>query len=138
MTVTALTPAGWEAPFPGFSQGTIVDIGTHRLVSVSGQIAVRDGELVGAGDMAAQAEVCYERIAAIVEAAGGTMANLVETRTYLLDIGRLGEIAAIRHRHLADPPPTSTAVEISGLAVPGALVEIAAVAVIELGAPAEG
>ena len=58
------------------------------------------------------------------------MADIVETRTYLTDISRLPEVAAIRHRHLADPPPVSTAVETTGLAIPGALIEIAATAIV--------
>ena len=117
-------------PVPGFSQGIVTDLGSHRMIFVSGQIALRDGELVGIDDVALQAEVCYERIAEVLAEAGASMADVVDTRTYLVDIKRLSEVAAIRHRHLADPPPTSTAVEITGLAVPGALIEIAATAIV--------
>jgi enamine deaminase RidA (YjgF/YER057c/UK114 family) len=130
MSPDAISPPGWGSAYGGFSQGIVVDLGSHRMIYVAGQLALRDGELVGAGDMALQAEVCYERIAEVLAAAGASMADLVETRTYLVDMTRLSEVAAIRHRHLADPPPTSTAIEITALAVPGALIEIAATAVV--------
>jgi enamine deaminase RidA (YjgF/YER057c/UK114 family) len=133
VTITAVTPPGWDAPFPGFSQGIVVELGTHRIVHVAGQIALRDGAIVGDGDVALQAEVCYERIAEVISAAGGTMADLVETQTFIVDISRLSEVAAIRSRHLAEPPPVSTAVEVTALALPGALIEISGTAVIASG-----
>jgi 2-iminobutanoate/2-iminopropanoate deaminase len=108
----------------------VVDLQDCLIVHIAGQVALEGDELVAPGDVAGQAARCYERIAEIVTTVGGTMGNLVETRTYMLDIAQLPKVAAIRSRYLDDPPPTSSAVEITGLAVPGALIEIEAKAVI--------
>ena len=130
MQRSVVTPEGWAAPLPGFSQAIVVALEECVIVHVAGQVALDGDRLVAPGDVAGQAARCYERIGELVAAAGGTMADVVETRTYLLDIGELPKVAAIRGRFLKDPPPTSTAVEITGLAVAGALVEIEAKAVI--------
>lgn len=127
---SVVTPEGWRAPLPGFSEAVVVDTGEVRHVHISGQVALDGEDLIGPNDIARQATRCYERIEQILTTAGGTMADLVETRTYLLDIGALPEVAVVRGRFLAKPPPTSTAIEITGLAVPGALIEIEAKAVI--------
>jgi 2-iminobutanoate/2-iminopropanoate deaminase len=129
----AVAPVGEEGTPLGFSQGFVVNLGNARLVSIAGQVAVREGRLVGRGDVAAQAECCYRRIAEIVAAAGGTMADVVASHVYLLDISSLAQVARVRRDHLGDPPPASTAVEVSGLAIDGALVEIDATAVIATG-----
>lgn len=130
----AVAPVGEEGTPSGFSQGFVVSLGNARMLSVAGQVAVRDGQLVGRGDVAAQAECCYRRIGEIVAAAGGTMADVVASHVYLLDISSLAEVARVRREHFGDPyqPPASTAVEVSALAIEGALVEIDATAVIAI------
>jgi enamine deaminase RidA (YjgF/YER057c/UK114 family) len=125
-----INPEAWGVPFPGFSQAFVVELDDCRILSISGQIALDGPDLVGAGDLERQVERCWERIREIVEAAGGEMSDLVETRTYMLDITQLPILARVRARFLADPPPTSTAVQVGGLAAPEALVEIEAKAVI--------
>jgi enamine deaminase RidA (YjgF/YER057c/UK114 family) len=133
MQKRVVTPPGSIAPLPGFSQAIVIELADCAIVHIAGQVALDGDKLVAPGDVAGQAAHCYERISQIVIAAGGTMADLIETRTYLLDVAELPQVAAIRGRYLADPPPTSTAVEITGLAVPGALIEIEAKAVIARG-----
>jgi enamine deaminase RidA (YjgF/YER057c/UK114 family) len=125
-----INPEAWGAPFPGFSQAYVVDLDDCRIVSISGQVAFDGDEIVGVSDLEQQVERCWERIREIVEAAGGQMSDLIETRTYMLDITQLPVLARVRARFLADPPPTSTAVQVSGLAAPEALVEVEAKAVI--------
>jgi 2-iminobutanoate/2-iminopropanoate deaminase len=127
-----INPKAWGTPFPGFSQAYVVELDDCRVVSISGQIALDGDRIVGTGDLEQQAERCWHRIKTIVEAAGGGMSDLVETRTYMLDISQIGVLARVRARFLADPPPTSTAVQVSGLASPDALIEIEAKAVIAL------
>jgi 2-iminobutanoate/2-iminopropanoate deaminase len=130
MDKRVINPEAWGAPFPGFSQAYVVDLDGCRVVSISGQIALDGDKLAGVGDLERQIERCWERIQEIVQAAGGGMSDLVETRTYMLDITQLGVLARVRARFLGDPPPTSTALQVTGLAHPDALVEIEAKAVI--------
>jgi enamine deaminase RidA (YjgF/YER057c/UK114 family) len=61
---------------------------------------------------------------AILAVHGAAFADVVNIRTYLIDMSRISDYTAVRRRHLADDPPTSTTVEVSGLVIPGALVEV--------------
>ena len=60
-----------------------------RFIAVSGSAAVgEDGELVGEGDMYAQAKRCIEVIAAALENAGARLSDVVRTRMFVTDIDR--------------------------------------------------
>jgi enamine deaminase RidA (YjgF/YER057c/UK114 family) len=104
-----------------------------NLVFISGQVA-RDhnGEMVGVGDPEKQAVQAMENMKAVVEAAGGTMADVISTRTFLADRAHLRAITAVRKRYFPGPNyPTSAAVIGTGLSSPEYLVEIEAVAYVE-------
>jgi reactive intermediate/imine deaminase len=100
---------------------------------IAGQVARNlQGELVGPGDVKAQTEQVYANIKAIVEAAGGTMDDIMKITVYATNAGFLADIGEVRNRYFnADSQPASTFVMISALAQPGFLVEIEAIA--ELG-----
>jgi 2-iminobutanoate/2-iminopropanoate deaminase len=128
-------PAGVPAPPPGrYSHVCRLPLGdSSTLLLVSGQVAVDDDlAVVAAGDMRAQSERIFEILATILDAHGATFADVVNIRTYLTDIGRLGEYAEVRLKHLpTDHPPTSTTVEVSALFLPGAVIEVEVMAVVD-------
>ncbi|MGQ9370466.1 RidA family protein [Azospirillum sp. ST 5-10] len=132
--IRRITAPGVPEPPPGlFSNALLVD-GTLHL---SGQHAgVPGGGVVGGDRVEAQAREALRRVRALVEAAGGTMADVVKLTVYVTDMARRGEVAAARRAVFDGVPPCSTLVEVTGLAAPGLLVEIDAVAVI--GAAQEG
>ena len=73
------------SPFePRVGMSRAVRVGTW--VSVSGTAPLRDGKTVGVGDPAAQARRCLEIIGAALEQAGGSLADVVRTRTLLTRI----------------------------------------------------
>ncbi|QBJ95578.1 RidA family protein [Rhodococcus sp. ABRD24] len=99
---------------------------------ISGQVALKEGAVVGVDDIAVQAHQVFENLKAVVEAAGGSMHDLVETTTYVTDRNHLGAVNDARVEYIDGPvPPTSTLIVVAGLARPEFLVEISAVA--ELG-----
>jgi enamine deaminase RidA (YjgF/YER057c/UK114 family) len=99
---------------------------------IAGQVALdASGAIVGEGDIEAQVEQVYRNIRGVVEAAGGSMADIVKITIYTTDLAYRTAIGAARERHLAEPKPASTFLVISSLAQPGFLVEIEAVAIIE-------
>ncbi len=101
------------------------------VVWISGQVALRDGQVVGVGDIELQARTVFENLSRVVQAAGGRLDDLVETTTYMTDRGYSAAINAVRAEYLtAAVKPTSTLIVVSGLARPEFLVEISAVAVI--------
>jgi len=99
------------------------------LIFVSGQLA-RDseGKLVGAGDMAEQTRQCIRNMRTVLEAAGGTLDDIVSVVVYTTDIRQFKEIVASRMEFFRDKLPTSTIVEVNHLADPGTLIEFQAMA----------
>jgi reactive intermediate/imine deaminase len=129
MRTTAMNPDTIASPGGNYSHAVRVDTADGALLFVSGQVAFdRDGNLVGEGDMARQTEQVFENLRAILEANGASFANVVKISTFMTDIGRLAEMAEVRRRYLADPPPASTTVQVSALFRPEALIEVEAVA----------
>jgi reactive intermediate/imine deaminase len=130
MTKRALNPDGLPAPVGPYSN--VVTTGSGTLVFVAGQIALdANGELVGAGDIAAQTRQVMENIRLALEAAGATFADVVRVVNYITDVELFGEMAAVRKEYLVEPYPASTLVEVSALLFPEVLIEVEAIAVVE-------
>lgn len=102
--------------------------GNHLYIS--GQVP-RDGEnnLVGEQDLEAQCVQVYANIQAIVTAAGGTMADIVDTLVIVTDNSYKAGHTAVRKRYFQPPYPACTTI-IAGLS-PGYMIEINAVAILE-------
>jgi 2-iminobutanoate/2-iminopropanoate deaminase len=101
------------------------------LLFVSGCVPVDgEGRLVGAGDVVAQARQVFANIGSILAAAGSGPEDVVKVTVFLTDIDERPEINPVRQEFFGDARPASTLVEVSRLAVPGARIEIEAVAVV--------
>ena len=117
----------------GFSQAVAAT--GKRTLYVSGQAAWDAGkQLVGGGDLAAQARQAFRNLRAAVEASGGTLADVVSLRLYIVDY-RPDMAPAVGHalREAFDGPakPAATWIGVASLADPGFLIEIEAIAVLE-------
>ena len=99
------------------------------LIFLSGQLS-RDaeGKQVGPGDMAEQTRQAIRNMRTVLEAAGGTLEDIVSTTVYATDIRLFKEIVQARTEFFATSLPTSTMVEVNHLADPGLMVEIQAIA----------
>lgn len=101
------------------------------LIFLSGQLSRdADGNLVGAGDMAEQTRQCIRNMRTVLEAAGGTLDDVVSTTVYTTDMREFKNIVAARTEFFVAKLPTSTIVEVNHLADPGLMIEIQAVAVL--------
>jgi len=125
---TRIAPPGVRAPDRPYSPGLKVG----NLLFISGQVpAAEDGTILATGDAAGQTRAVFANIGRILEAAGGSFADIVEINYFLTDIARFGEVDAARREFLtAQPYPASTAVEVSRLGHPDYLLEISATAVL--------
>jgi 2-iminobutanoate/2-iminopropanoate deaminase len=102
----------------------VVTTGT-RLVHISGQVALNErGELVGAGDVEAQAIQALTNMKALVEAAGGTIKDIARIAFFVLDRSHFVGVIAARRRLFSSSYPASTGLIVSGLLRPEWLVEI--------------
>ena len=86
-----------------------------------------DGAVVG-GDVVAQAEQVFAIMARVLAAAGASAADVVKVTVYLLDIRDRPRINPVRQAFFGETRPASTLVEVSRLAIPGARLEIEAIA----------
>jgi enamine deaminase RidA (YjgF/YER057c/UK114 family) len=124
-----MNPDGMATP-PSNLYNHVVKVG--NTVYIAGQLS-RDenGNAIHIGDAEAQTVQAWANLKTAVEAAGGTLADIVKTNTYVVGTENLAKVRAARLNIL--PPegrPTSTTVVVAGLADPGLVVEVEAIAVL--------
>jgi 2-iminobutanoate/2-iminopropanoate deaminase len=101
------------------------------LLFVSGVVPVDgDGRLVGGDDVVAQARQVFENIGTVLAAAGASFSDVVKVTVFLTDIADRPRINPVRQEVFGATRPASTLVEVSRLAVPGARIEVEAVALL--------
>ena len=113
------------APFQGAPYNQAIRVG--ELVFVAGQLGLKPGDAAVEGDIVAQTDQVLRNLASILEAAGSSLANLVKTTVYLVDLGDFAAMNEVYARYVGDRPPARATIEVSKLPS-GALVEIEAVA----------
>ena len=106
--------------------------GPGKTIYVAGQLA-RNAEcnIVGPGDMRAQMEQTFKNLDACLKAAGASWADVVKTNTFVTNYAEFAKCSDVRMRYIGVASPTSTTIEIKGLAQPEAMVEIELVAVVD-------
>ena len=102
-----------------------------NTVFLSGQIPLdpATGEVV-AGDIEAQARRAFDNLAAVVAAAGGTLADVVRVGLYLTDLSQFGAVNAVMAEYFEAPFPARSTIEVSALPK-GVLFEVDAVMVLD-------
>jgi reactive intermediate/imine deaminase len=129
MDKTQVNPWSWQDTF-GYSQAWRVD-NAQSIVFLAGQVALSpDGQLVGEGDFDAQCRQVFENLGAVLEQAGATFDNVVKVTVYLPDITNLQAYRLVKAEFVHGAQPASTAIEVKGLAFPGLMVEVEAIAVL--------
>lgn len=89
-----------------------------------------EGRLVGGGDVVEQARFVFAELGRILAAADCTVENVVKVSVFLTDIDDRPRISPVRQELFGAARPASTLVEVSGLAAPGARIEVDGVAVL--------
>ena len=103
-----------------------------NTIYMSGQVALAlDGQIVGAGDIAAQARQALENIKAVLESAGSGMDKVVKMTTYITDMANSQGYAEVKADFFSAPQPAETLVQVSALALPELLLEIDAIAIVD-------
>ena len=121
------TGSPWE-DLVGYSRAVRVG----NTIHVSGTTAVRDGQVVGAGDAYTQTTVALEILSAALAELGATPADVVRTRMFVTDISRWEEYGRAHGEVFRDVRPTASMLEVSALIHPDLLVEIEAEAIVDV------
>jgi 2-iminobutanoate/2-iminopropanoate deaminase len=101
------------------------------LLFVSGCVPVdAHGRLVGGDDVVAQARQTFTNVGAVLAAGGSSFADVVKVTIFLTDVDDRPEINPIRQEFFGETRPASTLIEASRLAIPGAKIEVEAVALV--------
>jgi 2-iminobutanoate/2-iminopropanoate deaminase len=104
------------------------------LLFVSGMVALdENGEIVGPGDVAAQARRVHELLGAVFAHAGASFADVLKVTVFLLDAADRHAVNEVRKEFFGPARPASTLIQVGALVVPGLLVEIEAVVGIPAG-----
>ena len=105
--------------------------GPTKTVYIAGQIAFdKEGKVVGAGDMAAQAEQVFKNLQSALEAAGAKFSDVVKMNTYITDMAKAPAVREVRARYFGQTAPASTLVQVVALARPELMLEIEVIAVV--------
>ena len=102
----------------------------NGLVFLSGQIPLdpATGQMIE-GDVSAQARRVLDNLAAVLSAAGASLADVVKTTIYLANMSDFAAVNAVYGERFVHAPPARATVQVAGLPR-GALVEIDAIAVL--------
>ena len=121
-----LSAATIHPPFSAYSNGVEIPAG-QKLVLCSGQLGI-----TAAGDIPptaeAQAELCFDNLAAILAEAGLHLGHVVRLNAYVSAREHLRPYMDVRNRRFSDPLPASTLMVVSGFARPEFFVEVEAIA----------
>lgn len=97
------------------------------LVFLSGQIPlVPETMQIVEGGIEAQIEQVFDNLAAVAEAAGGSLAQVLKFNVFLTDLANFAAVNAAMEARLTPPYPARAAVQVSALPR-GAEVEVEAV-----------
>jgi enamine deaminase RidA (YjgF/YER057c/UK114 family) len=107
-----------------------------QQVFIAGMTSARGGELEGGDSMYGQAKGTFAKIKDLMEAAGGTIDDIVKLNIFVTDIKRREEVWKARRELFTGDYPVSTLVQVVAVGGrPDCLVEIEAVGILEAHQP---
>jgi enamine deaminase RidA (YjgF/YER057c/UK114 family) len=102
-----------------------------NIIEVAGTTAVDGDKLVGKGDLYAQTKFVLEKIEKALKDLGGSLEDVVRTRSFVTDISRWQEFGRAHGEKFSNIKPVSTLVEVKALIDPELLIEIEVTAILK-------
>ncbi len=131
MTVQRHNPTELSEP-RGYSHVTVTT--GKRTVFISGQVALdSEGNLVGAGDLGAQAKQAFRNLIAALRSVGAAPSDVAKITWYVVNYSAdvRPPMGAARREAFGDHAPASTLVGVQALARPDFLIEVEATAILD-------
>ncbi len=127
-----INPQGLSKP-TGYTHVITVE-GAKKLIFISGQVGFDNrGQLVGPGDLSAQARQAFDNLAVALEAAGAKPDDVTKMNIYVVNLKESDRtaIGEARNRTFSkERPPASTLIGVTALALAGLMIEVEAIAAI--------
>jgi len=124
MPMMAVIPPGSGKPLAPYSPGALAD----GVLYVSGTLPFdKQNNVLHVGDAAAQTRVVLDTIKSVVEAAGGSMADITFNSIFITDWANYAAINAVYAEYFPGDKPARYCIQ-CGLVKPDALIEIASIA----------
>ena len=124
---TIVTPEA--KPVANYKMGTRMEGG--QLLYISGQVAWdTSGDIVGKGDVRAQARQTFQNLRGVLRAAGGDLKDLMKIATYITKIEDFPAVAEVRSEVFQGELPASTLIVVKSLFHPDFLIEVEGVAAV--------
>ena len=102
-----------------------------NIIEVAGTTAVDGEKLVGKDDLYAQTKFVLEKIEKALKELGGSLEDVVRTRSFVTDISRWQEFGRAHGEKFSNIKPVSTLVEVKALIDPELLIEIEVTAILK-------
>ena len=116
-------------PVANYKLATRLDSG--RLVYIAGQVAWdASGNIMGKGDIRAQARQVFQNLRNVLQAAGGDLKDLMKITTYITKLEDFPAVAEVRSSVFQGELPASTLIVVKSLFHPDFLIEVEGVAAI--------
>lgn len=105
-----------------------------QMVYTSHGPVTGDGTILQ-GDMTAQTRLTLDNLRRAVEAAGGSLDDVLQVQLYLLDVGDMQAVDAVYAEVFRAPYPSRSTAVVAALVAPGMRIELLATARIDSGRP---
>jgi enamine deaminase RidA (YjgF/YER057c/UK114 family) len=130
LPLTTVQPSGWARP-SGCAHAVV---GTGTFIFVGGQVATDENGRIATIGLIAQARQALRNIRTVLDEVGATPGHVAQMTWFVLDIdlyrARQKELEAAYREVMGFHVPAVSLVEVTGLANPDAIVEIAATAIL--------
>ena len=114
---------------PAFSQAVVIEGG--RTVYIGGQNGILPDGILAGSDLATQTEQAYRNVIEILHAVGADQGNVAKLTIYVVKGQDIRDGFAAAQKVWGNIPTAISVLIVDSLAVPGALVEIDAIAAVE-------
>lgn len=121
-----LLPSQIRKPFAAYSHGVLVPAPSD-MIFCSGQLGIAADDVIPA-DAAAQTELCFANIAAILAEGGMSFKDVVRINAYVTNRIHMAAYMSVRDRLFPAPSPASTLMIVQGFTRPEFKVEIEVIA----------
>jgi 2-iminobutanoate/2-iminopropanoate deaminase len=118
-------PEGWKPNRGFYSPAIQIDVGTGYMIYVSGQQIIKNekGEAL-TDDIAEQTEYVFQALEKTLNTAGASLDDVIKAQIFLTDMKDFEVVSNIRAKYFANSKPVSTLLEVNGMTVKGAKIEI--------------